>query len=140
MKWAVVFGKILSELSGRRFNRMTSNIKNSLMILMRTFKCSLNGLIALLEERAFRWELVLGIVFLLVELFRANNSMFIQVFSSYLLILIAEGINTAIELTHDRISREQNECARLAKDISSAVVFISLLNFVVIWGYSWVSY
>jgi Diacylglycerol kinase len=119
---------------------MTSNIKNSLMILMRTFKCSLNGLIALLEERAFRWELVLGIVFLLVELFRANNSMFIQVFSSYLLILIAEGINTAIELTHDRISREQNECARLAKDISSAVVFISLLNFVVIWGYSWVSY
>ncbi|MBM4182370.1 MAG: diacylglycerol kinase, partial [Betaproteobacteria bacterium] len=50
------------------------------------------------------------------------------------LVLIVELVNSAIEATVDRISLENHDLAKRAKDIGSAAVLIALLNVVVVWG------
>jgi len=52
---------------------------------------------------------------------------------SLLLVLIVELLNSAVEATVDRISKDQHELAGQAKDMGSAAVFLSLLNVVVVW-------
>ena len=51
-----------------------------------------------------------------------------------LLVLVVELLNSAVEATVDRISLEDHELARRAKDLGSASVFVSLVNGVVVWG------
>lgn len=52
---------------------------------------------------------------------------------SILLVLIVELLNSAIEATVDRISLEDHDLAKRAKDIGSAAVLVSLINAVLIW-------
>jgi diacylglycerol kinase (ATP) len=54
--------------------------------------------------------------------------------ASVLLVLIVELINSAIEATVDRISLENHQLAKRAKDIGSAAVLIALINVLVVWG------
>lgn len=54
--------------------------------------------------------------------------------SSILLVLLVELINSAIEATVDRISIEDHDLAKRAKDIASAAVLLSIINAVTIWG------
>jgi len=49
-------------------------------------------------------------------------------------VLVVELLNSAIETTVDRISFENHQLAKRAKDIGSAAVFVSLWNVVVVWG------
>ena len=58
-------------------------------------------------------------------------------FSAYVLILLAEAINSAIETTSDRISPEKHELSKKAKDIASAAVFIAIIHFAIVWILSW---
>jgi len=51
-----------------------------------------------------------------------------------LLVLIVELINSAIEATVDRISLEQHDLAKRAKDIGSSAVLVSLINVLVTWA------
>jgi diacylglycerol kinase (ATP) len=53
--------------------------------------------------------------------------------ASVLLVLIVELLNSAVEATVDRISLENHVLAKRAKDIGSAAVFLSLVNFAVVW-------
>jgi diacylglycerol kinase (ATP) len=48
-------------------------------------------------------------------------------------VLLVELLNSAVEATVDRISLENHQLAKRAKDIGSAAVFVSLLNVVVVW-------
>ena len=48
--------------------------------------------------------------------------------ASVLLVLIVELLNSAVEATVDRISLENHQLAKRAKDIGSAAVFLSLVN------------
>ena len=43
-------------------------------------------------------------------------------------------LNSAVEATVDRISFDNHELAKQAKDIGSAAVFVSLVGCAVIWG------
>ncbi len=53
---------------------------------------------------------------------------------SVLLVIIVELINSAIEATVDRISLENHDLAKRAKDIGSSAVLVSLVNVIVMWG------
>ncbi|CFW14495.1 MULTISPECIES: diacylglycerol kinase [Vibrio] len=55
-------------------------------------------------------------------------------FSSVVLVLIVELINSAIEAVVDRVGAERHELSGRAKDIGSAAVMVSLLLAGLIWG------
>lgn len=87
------------------------------------------------HEDAFRQETILAAIlipaaFLLADAALARALMV----GSVLLVLLVELLNSAIEATVDRISLENHQLAKRAKDIGSAAVFVSLVNVVVIWG------
>jgi diacylglycerol kinase (ATP) len=50
-----------------------------------------------------------------------------------LLLIIVELLNSAIEAAVDRISLDDHNLAKRAKDIGSAAVLVTLLNLVVVW-------
>ncbi len=87
------------------------------------------------HEDAFRQESILAMVLVpLAFLVTANNIARALMVASVLLVLIVELINSAIEATVDRISLENHQLAKRAKDIGSAAVFIALMNVLVVWG------
>ena len=97
---------------------------------------SLQGIrAAFRHEDAFRQEVALAAllipVALLIEGSGIGRSLLI---GSILMVLIVELLNSAVEATVDRISFEDHNLAKRAKDIGSAAVFISLLNVVVTWA------
>ena len=51
-----------------------------------------------------------------------------------LLVLVVELLNSAVEATVDRISLEEHDLAKRAKDFGSAAVFVSLVSCAVVWG------
>ena len=53
---------------------------------------------------------------------------------SVLLVIIVELLNSAIEATVDRISIEDHDLAKRAKDIGSSAVMLSLINVVIVWS------
>jgi diacylglycerol kinase (ATP) len=54
---------------------------------------------------------------------------------SVMLVLIVELLNSALEAAVDRVSLEDHQLAKRAKDISSAAVMLSLINLAVIWAF-----
>jgi len=54
--------------------------------------------------------------------------------SSVLLVIIVELLNSAVEATVDRISLENHDLAKRAKDIGSSAVLVSLINVLVVWS------
>jgi len=59
---------------------------------------------------------------------------------SVLLVLIVELLNSAIESLTDRVSLENHELAKRAKDMGSAAVFLAYVNCIVVWGIILFSY
>ena len=53
--------------------------------------------------------------------------------ASVLLVLLVELLNSAVEAAVDRISLENHQLAKRAKDIGSAAVFAGLINVPVVW-------
>jgi diacylglycerol kinase (ATP) len=97
---------------------------------------SLEGLrAAYRHEDAFRQEvwLAAGLIPLALIL-PAGGIGHALMIASILLVLIVELINSAIETAIDRISLEDHDLSKRAKDIGSAAVFVALLNVVVTWG------
>lgn len=87
------------------------------------------------HEDAFRQEVILACVLIPAAFFLDDQAVArALMIGSVLLVLLAELLNSAIEATVDRISLENHQLAKRAKDIGSAAVFVSLLNVVVIWG------
>jgi len=54
--------------------------------------------------------------------------------TSVLLVLIVELINSAIEAAIDRISLENHNLSKRAKDIGSAAVMLALINVIATWA------
>ena len=52
---------------------------------------------------------------------------------SVLLVLIVELLNSAVEATVDRVSLDDHNLAKRAKDIGGAAVMLSLANVGVVW-------
>ena len=104
--------------------RILSAFKNSTDGLKNTFK----------NEEAFRQELILTITLTPLAIYIGENHIErIFLITSLILLLLVELINTAIEVSVDRVSYEKNELSKLAKDIGSAAVLIAFLNCFIVW-------
>jgi diacylglycerol kinase (ATP) len=109
---------------------------NILKKLYNSTKWSLAGLgYVIHHELSFRIELFLVCLLLPAAFYVAQdlNQLLWLVFS-LAFVLIAELINTAIEVAINRISYEQNDLSKHAKDIGSAVVFCTLVFVAFVWG------
>lgn len=86
------------------------------------------------HEESFRQELILTVVLLPVAWWLARTPVeLILLISSLFGVLIAELINSAIEAVVDRTGLERHELSGRAKDIGSAMVFLSIVLAVVVW-------
>ena len=86
------------------------------------------------HEDAFRQEVFLAAILIPAALFLpASGSGKALMVGSVVLVLVAELLNSAVEAAVDRISLEQHELAKRAKDIGSAAVMLALINVPVVW-------
>lgn len=111
--------------------------KTGIHRIIRALNYSLCGLrAALRHEAAFRQELVLALVLipLTLTLHVAPIGKALIIASTFG-VLIIELINSAIEAVVDRISLENHELAKRAKDIGSAAVLLSLINLAAVFGF-----
>ncbi|HEX9179962.1 MAG TPA: diacylglycerol kinase, partial [Burkholderiales bacterium] len=97
---------------------------------------SMEGLrAALRHEDAFRQEALLAAILIPAALLLpASGVGKALMVGSVLLVLMVELLNSAVEAAVDRVSYENHELAKRAKDIGSAAVFVSLVNVPVVWG------
>ncbi|MBA3023431.1 diacylglycerol kinase [Sideroxydans sp.] len=110
--------------------------KTGLVRLWNAFGYSIAGFRAAYKhEDAFRQEVWLAIVLVPLALWLPVTMIAkALMIGSVLLVIIVELINSAIEATVDRISLENHDLAKRAKDIGSSAVLVSLLNVCVVWG------
>lgn len=86
------------------------------------------------NEDAFRQEVLLALILLPLAFWLEPELLGrTLMIASVLLVIIVELLNSAIEATVDRISLDDHNLAKRAKDIGSAAVLISLLNLVAVW-------
>lgn len=97
---------------------------------------SLAGLHATFKhEQAFRQELFIFVLLLPLAAWLGNNSIeYTLLIGSWVLVMIVELLNSAVEAAVDRVSMEHNKLAGRAKDIGSAAVFMSIVLAISIWG------
>ncbi len=97
---------------------------------------SLTGLRgAFRHESAFRQEVALAVVVVPLGLWLGQGGVEKALLAgSWLLVLIVELLNSAIEAAVDRFGPEQNELSGRAKDIASAAVLLSILLALLVWG------
>ncbi len=110
--------------------------KTGLRRLVNALGYSLAGFRAAYKhEDAFRQEVLLATVLIPLALWLPESAIGkAMMIGSVLLVIIVELINSAIEATVDRISLENHDLAKRAKDIGSSAVLVSLVNVLVIWG------
>jgi diacylglycerol kinase (ATP) len=86
------------------------------------------------HEDAFRQECLLALVLVPAVFFMpAGGAGKALMIAAVLLVLIVELLNSAVEAAVDRVSLENHQLAKRAKDIGSAAVFLSLVNVAVVW-------
>lgn len=110
--------------------------KTGLKRILNAFNYSMSGLkVACQHEHAFRQELFLAVILIPLALYLEPSMIGrVLMIASVLLVLVVELLNSAIEAAVDRISLENHELIKRAKDMGSAAVFIALLNVAVTWG------
>ena len=87
------------------------------------------------RERAFQQELIVAAGGIPLAVFLGDSGVERALLIGPLfLVMIVELLNSAIEAVVDRIGPERNELSRIAKDLGSLAVFVSLVNVVVVWA------
>ena len=97
---------------------------------------ALKGLVDLIKtETSFKIELIITLVLLPVIIFidttLTNKAL---MFITLMGMIFAETINSAIERVVDLVTLEHHDMAGRAKDVGSAIVFLSILIFIITWG------
>ncbi len=110
--------------------------KTGLRRLLNAFGYSMAGIKAAYKnEDAFRQEVLMAIVMIPLAIYIGETGLEKAIMiASVLLVIIVELLNSSIEATVDRISLENHNLAKRAKDIGSAAVLLSLVNMAVVWG------
>lgn len=105
--------------------------------LLRPIQYAYNGLVAAYKtEEAFRIELYLSLGLFPLAFFLAQNTLEMLLLTlSIFIVLIVELLNTAIEKTIDRISKEHHPLSKIVKDVASAAVGLSLIQWAWVWGW-----
>lgn len=79
-------------------------------------------------EQAFRLEIYLSFILIPLAIWLAQTPIeLILMVGSWILVMIVELLNSAVEATVDRIGSERHELSGRAKDIGSAAVMLSVL-------------
>jgi diacylglycerol kinase (ATP) len=110
--------------------------KTGLQRILNAFHYSMAGLAAAWRhEQAFRQESWLALILVPTAFFMPASGLGKALMvGSVLLVLMVELLNSAIEAVVDRVSLDQHDLARRAKDIGSAAVFVSLVNVPAVWA------
>lgn len=103
--------------------------------LWRATGYSLNGLhSAFQHEQAFRQETYILLLVIPLGLWLGDGALEkVLLVGSWLIVMIAELMNSAIEAVVDRIGSEQHELSGRAKDIASAAVMVALALTAMTW-------
>ncbi len=109
--------------------------KTGMRRLWNAFFYSLDGFRAAYKhEDAFRQEVLLAVITIPLALWLpASHVGKALMIGSILLVLVVELLNSAVEATVDRISLDDHELAKRAKDTGSAAVVVSLIIAGVVW-------
>jgi len=79
-------------------------------------------------EQAFRLEIYLSFILIPLAIWLASTPIeLILLIGSWVLVMIVELLNSAVEAAIDRIGMERHELSGRAKDIGSAAVMLSVL-------------
>jgi diacylglycerol kinase (ATP) len=85
-------------------------------------------------EQAFRLEIYLSIILIPLAIWLANTPVeLVLMIGSWVMVMIIELINSAVEATVDRIGSEMHELSGRAKDIGSAAVMVSVFLSLFTW-------
>ena len=109
--------------------------RNEIRRLFHASRFSTEGLCSAVRwESAFRLEVILGVVHYIL-LFRIEMSAALRIVLAvlWMLMLVVELLNSAVEAVVDLVSPEWNELAKRAKDYGSAAVFCVILGIVIGW-------
>jgi len=103
--------------------------------LINATRNSLEGLAAAMRhEAAFRQELLLAAVLVPLGLWLGENGVERALLvGTVLMMLLVELLNSAIEAVVDRVSLENHELAKRAKDYGSAAVMMALAATAAVW-------
>ncbi len=107
----------------------------SLQRLVNATRYSLKGLQAAFRlEQAFRQEVLVLVFVIPTGLWLGKNGVErALLIASWLLVMVVELINSAIEAVVDRVGLERNELAGKAKDLGSAAVFCAIVLAIALW-------
>jgi diacylglycerol kinase (ATP) len=96
---------------------------------------SLDGFAAAFRhEDAFRQEVFVALLLIPLAFYLpVTGAAKGQMIASVLLVMIVELLNSGIEAVTDRVSLENHNLAKRAKDLGSAAVMLSLINVPVVW-------
>jgi diacylglycerol kinase (ATP) len=110
--------------------------KTGIARIVQAFFSSCAGLAdAFRHEAAFRQEVALAVVLIPAALLmNVSATERVLLVGSMMLVLIVELLNTGIEVTIDRISYERHPLSKLAKDVGSAAVLLSLVLLGLVWA------
>ena len=86
------------------------------------------------EEQAFRHEVVV-LATLAVLLFATGKSLGLSLLTlaAWLLVMVAELLNSAVENAFDLITEERNDRVKAGKDMASAAIFLAILANAALW-------
>ena len=109
--------------------------KTGLRRLINATRYSLAGIAeAARHEDAFRQELLLAAVLVPLGLWLGHSGIERALLcGSVLLVLVVELLNSAVEATVDRISLEDHQLAKRAKDLGSAAVMLAFVATGLVW-------
>lgn len=110
--------------------------KSGFRRIWNAFHYSLDGLrAAWRHEDAFRQESLLAALLVPLGLWLGDGGVEKALLAgSVLMVLVVELLNSAVEATVDRISLDDHQLAKRAKDIGSAAVLLALLVTALVWG------
>ena len=108
--------------------KIEQDLKLAGLRLWRATGYSMAGLrAAFRHEQAFRQEVYLLLVVVPLGLWLGENGVEkVLLIGSWLIVMLAELLNSAVEAVVDRIGSEQHELSGRAKDIASAAVMVAL--------------
>ena len=111
------------------------NATGGLTRIVRAFGYSMRGLRACYRhEAAFRQEFYVALLLVPLGLWLgADGVERALLVGSWLLVMIVELLNSAVEATVDRFGPEHHELSGRAKDIGSAAVFVSIGLAILVW-------
>lgn len=109
--------------------------KTGIRRMVDAFGYSIKGLQAAWRcEAAFRQEVVMALVLIPAAFWLATDHIeLILLLASVFGVLMAELANSSVEAVVDRIGSEIHILAQRAKDIGSALVFVSLIMLIMVW-------